>query len=522
MQTVPIPTPDHDDLELRLRAIADTLEVPQSAYTQATERYESVGRWLCADGSPLKEFNPKVFAQGSFALGTVIRPFNREDYDIDAVVQLNGSINTWTPKNLKEALGDRLRDHGTYAKMLGPEGRRCWTLTYASGEKEAGFHMDLLACVSHATTSDLYGVAGTQTAIAITNRIVPLLYDWRQSDPKGYAVWFKKRMAQRRTRDFTEKRASIEAVPEYASRSTLQVTVQLLKRHRDVMFEGRDEAPISVIISTLAARTYDGEPTLAETVVNVTKGMRKQIEVVGGRPFIRNPVRPEENFADRWEKEPEKQGAFFEWLSAAEKLAEDVAEAVEGELQGLLSANFGESIAEGAIKKYASRRSGIVRALADPRGVAAAPIALQSPTAPPTVMPAGVTLPAVWSAATHRQLPAWQERGDGTRLRISGRVTGGRGARLGSLKSGQLLSPESKLCFEADCDQRTGDSVYWQIVNTGRYAAQIGQLRGSFELGHGHCKVETALYPGNHFIEAFLVRGGVCVARSGPFIVKVG
>ena len=90
----------------RSRAIADTLEVPESAYTQATERYESVGRWLCADGSPLQEFNPAVFAQGSFALGTVIRPYNRDDYDIDAVVRLDGDVNRWTPKRLKEALGE--------------------------------------------------------------------------------------------------------------------------------------------------------------------------------------------------------------------------------------------------------------------------------------------------------------------------------------------------------------------------------------------------------------------------------
>lgn len=534
MQTIPIPSRIYEDLELRLRAIADTLEVPESAYAQATERYESVGRWLCAAGSPLGAFNPKVFAQGSFALGTVIRPFNRDDYDIDAVVQLDGSISTWEPEKLKLTLGDRLRGHGTYAMMLGPEGRRCWTLTYTSNENVAGFHLDLLPCVSHETTSDLVGFAGTRSAIAITTRTTDGAYEWNQSDPKGYAAWFRTRMVvRRRTLDTSEKQASIEAVPKYPTRSPLQATVQLLKRHRDVMFQGRDEAPISVIISTLAARAYEGEATLAETVVNVTKGMRRQIEVVAGRPFVRNPVRPEENFADRWEQEPNRSTQFFAWLGAVEKLAYEVAQSSPQDLEGTLSSCFGESVAKTASTKYASWRSGIARSLVDPRGVVARPPAPQPQPQPqphqppqrplaPRLMPAGVVVPSAWEAAAHRLPLTWPERADGTRLRIVGRVTGGRGARIGPFNSGQILSPSSLLQFDIEGDLRVRDSVYWQIVNTGGYAAQRGQLRGSFEHGVGTTKVETAAYPGQHFIEAFLVLEGTCVARSGPFVVSVG
>lgn len=41
----------------------------------------------------------------------------------------------------KTIVGDRLREHKTYANMLEPEGKRCWTLNYDE------FHMDILPCV---------------------------------------------------------------------------------------------------------------------------------------------------------------------------------------------------------------------------------------------------------------------------------------------------------------------------------------------------------------------------------------
>lgn len=509
MNQIAIPTPRNEDLEARLRAIADTLEVPDSAYEQATERYESVGRWLCADGSPLQQYNPRIYAQGSFALGTVIRPFNRTDYDIDAVVQLDGDLTSWTPQALKRALGDRLRMHGKYEEMLGPEGRRCWTLTYASGEKEPGFHMDLLASIGH-RGGDLLGTAGTPTAIAITNRVDFGVYDWRQSDPKGYAAWFKKQMEQEWKRVLAEKRAVIETVPEYAARTSLQITVQLLKRHRDVMFKGQEEAPISVIISTLAARAYTGDASLADTVVNVTKGMRAEIEWQGDRPIIRNPVRAEENFADRWDAEPEKRAAFFRWLDAVEVFVDEVEHASSEDLRRPLAVALGESMADTAIRKYAARRqSGIVRAMVD-----------AAPATPVAIAPVTASLPAAWESASHREPLRWAEAYDGTRLRIRGRVTGGQGARIGPLRSGQVLAPRRELGFEAVFDEQAGDSVFWQIVNTGAEARNRGQLRGSFEAG-ARFKDETALYRGDHFIEAFLIRGGVCVARSGPFLVSV-
>jgi hypothetical protein len=68
--------------------------------------------------------------------------------------------------------------------------------------------------------------------------------------------------------------------------------------------------------------------------------------------------------------------------------------------------------------------------------------------------------------------------------------------------------------------------VKWQVVNTGveAQAAGLEQLRGGFDEGSGDfgtTRWEHAQYRGTHSIEAFVIKVGVCVARSGPVRVKV-
>ncbi len=90
--------------------------------------------WLSKEGSPLYPYNPRILPQGSFMLGTIIKPINDEDdIDIDLVCKLNGKPINWTQKHLKDTVGDRLKDHSTYEEMIEDKdgGRRCWTLEYS-------------------------------------------------------------------------------------------------------------------------------------------------------------------------------------------------------------------------------------------------------------------------------------------------------------------------------------------------------------------------------------------------------
>ena len=64
--------------------LADSLDISPSLYERAADRHRSLGEWLCRDASRLREFSPHVSPQGSFRLGTVVRPLASDAvYDLD-------------------------------------------------------------------------------------------------------------------------------------------------------------------------------------------------------------------------------------------------------------------------------------------------------------------------------------------------------------------------------------------------------------------------------------------------------
>ena len=354
----------------RLVGIAEELDISPSKYQQAVDRYEAVGDWLDRQESPLRLYRPRIHPQGSFRLGTVVRPVKackEADYDIDLVCQLDiakdsdqsptQTLPRRTARELKHLVGDRLKENGTYQKMLDEEGKRCWTLQY-SEQDGVGFHMDILPSAPEeeaiVESLEANGVSSNfaYSAIGITNRDKNAgQYLWLSSNPEGYARWFDDRVALIPTNlMITAKQmlfesnrmlyASVDHVPDRLVRTPLQRAIQILKRHRDVRFVGaRDEnnKPISMIITTLAALLYEGETDLYTALVNIVSKLsmhaglvenrhftipdsalanRRLIQRVDGRWYIGNPVNPLENFADRWhENDHAKAKAFFKWVA---------------------------------------------------------------------------------------------------------------------------------------------------------------------------------------------------------------
>jgi hypothetical protein len=90
-------------------------------------------------------------------------------------------------------------------------------------------------------------------------------------------------------------------------------------------------------------------------------------------------------------------------------------------------------------------------------------------------------------------------------------------------------APLPKYCslvFSAQTDAPSPFSVFWQVVNTGKEARESNGLRGSiFPSGTDDLddltRRERTLYTGMHWIECFVVKNGVCIARSGEFVVNV-
>jgi hypothetical protein len=109
-------------------------------------------------------------------------------------------------------------------------------------------------------------------------------------------------------------------------KAPLKRIVQLLKRHRDVSFAapGRGEiAPISIILTTLAARSYAycvTQCTYADTYELIADVVRRMpdfiaVEDRNGKPFyfIENETTTGENFADKWNLDSRLRRAFYGW-----------------------------------------------------------------------------------------------------------------------------------------------------------------------------------------------------------------
>jgi hypothetical protein len=360
-----------------LEALAEELAISDTRYEQAETSYESLGTWLNRPASQIATFDPAVYVQGSFGLGTVIKPLHEdEEYDVDAVCELkNLDKGDLSQADLKELLRVELEAYRTARSIEKPleEKRRCWTLRYADG---AQFHMDVVPAITDGDTMRLILEASHQdsrwadTAIAITDtdrvdyRI--LTHDWPHSNPKGYVQWFKAQMAPvlaKRKKELAEAaQASVESIPDYRVRTSLQSAIMILKRHRDIMYV-KDEinaCPISIIITTLAAHAYGGEERIADALVSILTGMDSFIlRDAEGRAFIANPTDPRENFADKWVKHPEREEAFYTWLAQAQRDFQAAAELADRQLiRETLEDHLGSDLAKRAEARSAGRKPG--------------------------------------------------------------------------------------------------------------------------------------------------------------------
>lgn len=300
-----------------LASIIKMLELPDSAYQKAKKRYEDIGEWFNRDDSLVRDNNPHIFSQGSFRLGTAIRPLDdKEEYDLDLACKLREGINqnNHTQKQLKELVRAELESYRVargIEKEL-KEKRRCLRLEY---KDDLNFHIDIVPCIPadesrrkrifesmRSGFGDINANSASETTVSITDDCHPnyhtICNDWKISNPEGYAWWFENSMRRAKQESYLGK-AQVDDIPLFLRKTPLQRAIQLLKRHRDVMFRFKpDSKPISIIITTLATRAYKGKQNVYEALNNILQNMESFINV--NYPRVPNPVDPKEDFADKW------------------------------------------------------------------------------------------------------------------------------------------------------------------------------------------------------------------------------
>ncbi len=477
-----------------LRAVADDLDIPGHLYEDAVVKYTEVGEWLAHEDSDLAQFEPDIFPQGSFRLGTMVRPINdSEEYDIDLVCRLKIKKENTTQKELKVRVGKRLKARDDLKEILN-ESRRCWVLDYPEP-----FHMDVLPVIPNAEQQP-NGILVTDTELRL----------WQRSNPIDYAEWFRAQMKvvlmEQRAAYARRYQMSIEDVPEYEVKTPLQRVVQILKRHRDIYFkDDLQNRPISIIITTLAAKAYANQPDLYEALVSVATRMHEYIEKRdNGEWWVENPVEEGENFAHKWNEYPERREAFFNWL---EKVRDDFVVASQTEsltkTASALSPALGRNVVLRAAASLGVPHSGVITKFST-----------NSTSQVPTLASTSHCIPPVWPVSLQYQVS------------IKGTIHPGSPRSKVKWPMSQRPVPKNAwLRFEAKTNVPEPFEVRWQVVNTGQDAIAADCLRGDeFEESNGPTKYvrwEATAYRGTHWIEAFIIRNGVCVARSQPFKVRI-
>lgn len=332
----------YKDTEEILSDIIKNIEISDTNFNKAVERYNAIGTWI-KEGLEKKGYDANIYPQGSFALNTVISPCpENNEYDVDLVCEVKLDKKDVEPLTVLNLIGDRLKENETYKGMLEKKAgiSRCWTLKYADNAAGIGFHIDILPSIPENETTKIS--RGTPDAISIIDNKAGV-YTWTPSNPKGFIDWFENKNTEFKNMLFNEATAimnraahvDVEEIERKSKRSPLRQTIKLLKNHRDKAFkDNKTFAPKSILITTLATHLYRKERDLSSAVYNILEGLSKYSSLMkegfisnntnmiyreaDGTWVVKNPALSTENFIEDWEKSSNSEyaKAFFNWVSS--------------------------------------------------------------------------------------------------------------------------------------------------------------------------------------------------------------
>jgi hypothetical protein len=272
------------NLDALLARIAESIQLDDTRKERMESAYNAIDSLFSSDDIFWNKVKYEIYPQGSVKIGTTIKPQGVDEFDLDIVVHIQDNWQKYTSSLIYGQLKRVLSDSSHYSERIELK-NRCIRVNY-SGD----FHMDILPGVQEFSYDP--------NTIKIPDRE---LHNWVSSNPRGYADWFLEKASTVRVllleKAFAQEDLDLE---EFAKKEPLKRAVQLLKMYRNEFFKSDpDYKTSSIIITTLAAQFYGGEPSIYETIENVINQINKQIY---SRSILEvlNPKNSKENFAEEW------------------------------------------------------------------------------------------------------------------------------------------------------------------------------------------------------------------------------
>jgi len=410
-----------------------------------------------------------VIPAGSWAHRTIIKPVaDTDEFDGDVLLFVKEQTD-WQPKEYIENLYSAFRDSETY-KPKAQKKTRCVRIDYAGD-----FHVDVVPYLER--SGNHY----------ITNRLEPEDEGrFELSDPEAFSAWIDER--QRQTNNHFIK------------------VVRLMKYLRDYKNTFTCK---SIILTTLLGDVVAGiegtmNPSLYADVPSTLNTLMTELakSLPDSMPAIMDPAQTGENFSDRYQDNWNYVNFRSKIVFYADKIRQAYEEDTDREKSiSLWQDVFGSGFKPGSLKKSSSvvtfRASvpwdGEQFIEQDP---------FKFPTALQPTMKVDINC-----------------RCTGTKIDQITRRNGFRQFELS--KNGNRVPKNRNLRFTAVTNVPPPYRLFWKVRNGGSEAAGKDELRGEIREGDAGSgvKTESTSYAGTHFVECYVVKDGVVVAKNRHTVI---
>lgn len=437
--------------------LSDKVDLDQRRIDKLSEHVLAIENFLRADREYKDDFT-ELIPQGSYAHQTIIRPVGTVEFDADVLLTMTERDGR-EPKDYIETLYTALGRSQHYRSKRSRK-KRCVTIDYAGD-----FHVDVVPYIVTAT-------GATYIANRATNQ-------FEVAAPDQYTAWLEKQSRH--------------------TKGNLIKVVRLLKYLRN---HKRTYAIPSVVLTTLLAKQVDpgiamfvkdAYNTVPNTLRTISTALATELQrwPVDSPPYLADPGTGE-TLTDRWSDQNYKtfRDRFARHAQIIDSAcSKDSHEEALPEWRELFGPDFG---ATALVHKSME----------------------------------AITASASLTAPSEKFLPADFGIPMGLNPQYTclmvGEVVPNRGFRNRPLpETGDLVTKGRSLVFRIrHCDVPEPYDVYWKVRNHGEEAESAHALRGDITRDDGtRRRSERTSYRGRHWVEAFIVKNGVCVASSRQAVI---